>query len=72
MNLIVTVKPRSKDPGVQQTGDRSFTVRVSEPAHEGRANAAALTALAAFMKIAPSRFAIVRGARSKHKVVEVI
>jgi uncharacterized protein YggU (UPF0235/DUF167 family) len=64
--LIVTVKPGSKTSGVVISGE-TVTVRVREPAVEGRATEAARRAIAAALKIPQSAVTLVRGARSRHK-----
>lgn len=71
MNIIVTVKPNSKRPGIEQISENGYIVRVSAPAHEGKANRAVIKALARFLDIAPSRISVVHGTSSKNKVVEI-
>ena len=46
-------------------------VRVAAPAHGGRANRALCRLLAKHLAVAPSRVVIVRGQRSRDKLVEV-
>jgi uncharacterized protein len=46
-------------------------VRVEAPAHDGRANRALCRLLAERLGVAPSRVVIVRGQRSREKLVEV-
>ena len=64
--LAVFVKPGSKSPGIIISGP-SVTVRVREPALEGRANEAARRALAAALHVPQSAVTLVRGAASRHK-----
>lgn len=71
MNIVVTVKPNSKRPGVELTDTGAYIVRVHEPAHEGKANLAVIKALAQFLDIAPSRFTVIRGITSKHKIIKI-
>lgn len=70
MRLSVLAKPGSKSPGVSVDGGR-VVVRVREPAREGKANEACRKALAAALKIAPSRITLLRGATSKEKVFDI-
>jgi uncharacterized protein (TIGR00251 family) len=70
VRLSVLVKPGSKSPSVSVDGGR-VVVRVREPAREGKANEACRKALAAALKIAPSRITLVRGATSKEKVFDI-
>jgi len=51
--------------------DGVLLVRVAAPAHEGRANRALCRLLAERLAVAPSRVVIVRGHRSREKLVEV-
>jgi uncharacterized protein (TIGR00251 family) len=51
--------------------DGVLLVRVAAPAHEGRANRALCRLLAERLGVAPSRVAIVRGRRSREKLVEI-
>jgi uncharacterized protein len=46
-------------------------VRVTEPPLEGRANAALLKLIARRARVAKGRVSIVRGARSRHKLVRI-
>ena len=64
--LIVTVKPGSKAPGIVISGE-TVTVRVREPAIEGRANEAARRAVATALDVSQSPQTLVRGATSRHK-----
>ncbi len=70
MRISVTVKPGSKAPGIEQSGD-TLIVRVRERAIEGAANEAVIRAIAAHYGVAPSRVTLLRGATSRTKVFEV-
>jgi uncharacterized protein YggU (UPF0235/DUF167 family) len=64
--LAVFVKPGSKSPGIIISG-ATVTVRVREPAVEGRATEAARRALAAALRVPQSAVTLARGAASRHK-----
>jgi hypothetical protein len=64
--LVVVVKPGSKAPGIVISGE-SVTVRVREPAVEGRATEAARRAIAAAVGVPQSAVTLIRGATSRHK-----
>jgi uncharacterized protein YggU (UPF0235/DUF167 family) len=64
--LAVIVKPGSRSPGIVISGE-SVTVRVREPAVEGRATEAARRAIAAALRVPQSAVTLVRGATSRHK-----
>jgi uncharacterized protein YggU (UPF0235/DUF167 family) len=69
MDRILTVKaqPRSRAPGVEETGPDAFRVRVRAAPERGRANEEILERLAAHLGVAPSRLTLVRGAGSSCK-----
>ena len=64
--LAVRATPRSRRPGVTVT-PRGLAIALTEPAEDGRANAAVRAALAAALGVAPSRLTLVRGAASRDK-----
>jgi uncharacterized protein len=51
--------------------DRALVVRVTAPALDGRANRAVCRLLSKHLGVAPSRITIVRGERSREKLIEV-
>lgn len=67
---VRVVAGAGREAVVPQTDGLKVYVRA--PALEGRANAAAVEALAAHFGVAASRVRIVRGERSRQKVVEVV
>lgn len=69
--LSVRLTPRAAREQVTLLDDGSLAVRVSAPPVDGRANAALERAVAGALRIAPSRVAVVRGARSREKAVRV-
>lgn len=75
MKIRVLVKPGMKSNGnraaVALDGDGVYVVRVKERAQEGKANDALCRVLADHFGVPPTRFAIVRGQRSRKKTVEI-
>jgi uncharacterized protein (TIGR00251 family) len=69
----ISVRVRTGAPRDEVVGllDGVLVVRVAAPAHEGRANRALCRLLADRLAVAPSRVVIVRGQRSREKIVEV-
>lgn len=65
--LTVKVQPRSKAPGVEETGPDSFRVRVTAVPEKGRANREVVERLAGHLGVPPSRLTLVRGAASSLK-----
>lgn len=70
MRLEIFVKPGSKRPAVERDGN-AIVVRVRERAIGGAANAACIAALATYLGVPPSAVRLVRGARSRHKLVDI-
>lgn len=68
--IAVTVKPGSKADAVERTED-GFIVRTKARAVEGRANEAVMKLLAEYMNVPKSRVRIVRGMKSRHKIIEI-
>ena len=70
MRVKVRVKPGSKRVKVEEVGD-TLVVSVRSPAREGKANAELTEVLAGYYGVPKSRVRIVRGHRSRDKVVEI-
>ena len=69
--LTVFVQPRSKNPGVEDIGQRQYKVRVVSPPTKGEANNEVIEKLAAFLNLPKSRLQIVRGFRSRQKLIAI-
>ena len=70
--IFVIAKPNSKNPGIRESGRNHFTVSISEPATDGKANHAIVNAIAEHLGVPKSYVEIVHGHFSKHKIVEVV
>jgi uncharacterized protein (TIGR00251 family) len=68
--IRVNVKPNSKIEELTHEGD-DFTIRVKEPAREGKANQAVIKLLARHFGIPRSQVRILSGLRSRSKVIEI-
>lgn len=71
MRITIWVRPGSSRPGVGGERDGALIVRVSAPAVDGRATAAALAAVAAAFGARPRTVTLVAGASSRRKIVDV-
>jgi uncharacterized protein (TIGR00251 family) len=71
MLVRVHVAPNSREVRVTKVGDASFEVKVDEKATGGRANGRLVEILSEHFKVPKSRIFIVRGAKSRDKMVEV-
>jgi hypothetical protein len=67
--LKIKVQPRARQQEVQKTGEREYTVRVLSPPSEGKANKEVIAALASHFHLPPSRVKILRGKKSRQKIV---
>ncbi len=71
MRITVRVRPGSGRTRVGGRHDDALVIRVAEPAVDGRATQAALRALAEALEVHPREVRLVRGERSRTKIVEV-
>ena len=71
MRLTVWVRPGSARPGVGGELDGALVVRVTARAVDGRASAAALTAIADAFGVRRHAVTLIAGAASRRKIVEV-
>lgn len=70
MKINVRVTPNAKKDKIVRNGD-NFKVYIHAPAEGGRANAAAVELIADFLNVKKNRIRIVRGARSRNKIIEI-
>ena len=70
-DLEVAVAPRSAVDRVGPYVDGVLRVRVTRPPADGEANRAVLRVVAAALRLAPSRLALVSGERSRRKRLRV-
>jgi uncharacterized protein len=71
MRVEIYVRPNASRPAVGGDFDGALVVRVVEPPDAGRATEAALDAVAAAVGVPRRSLSLVRGARSRRKLVEV-
>jgi uncharacterized protein YggU (UPF0235/DUF167 family) len=78
MKIFVKAKPGAKRARITENSDlfgrgsdRHFVVSVTERAIEGKANEAIIQAIAAHLKVAPSRVSMTSGQTSRDKVLEI-
>lgn len=69
--LSVRVQPRASRNEVAGLVGETLKIKLTAPPVEGEANAACLKFLAKLLDLAPSRLAIIRGDRSRNKVVRI-
>jgi len=72
MLISVRVTTGAKEARVTRTGENSYEIRVDAKAVSGQANKRLLEILSEHLGIPKARITIVRGAKSRDKVVNVI
>ena len=72
MLISVRVAPNAREARVTKTGETSFEVKVGEKAVGGRANKRLIEILSKHFNVPRSRIIVVRGAKSRDKMVEII
>jgi uncharacterized protein len=71
VRITIRVTPGASHPGVGGDRDGALVVRVSAPAVDGRATAAALSAVAAAFGVRRHAVTLIAGAASRTKVLDV-
>lgn len=71
LHITVKVMPKAKKAGLEKVGPAAFRVRVQAAPEKGAANREVVSLLAAHFRIPPSQVEIVRGAKSRIKLVSV-
>ena len=70
-HLHLHVTPNAKRPGIVQRDGNRWRVRVSAKPVDGAANAAVIEMIATELGVAKNQVAIIRGRRSRDKVVQI-
>lgn len=71
MIIQVKVLPNSKKCNIEKTEDSSFRVRVDVPAEDGRANRRLIEIFSDYFKVEKSSISILKGFKSRKKIVEI-
>lgn len=71
MKIYVRVTPNVRKERVEQIDDTHYRLWVSAPAHDGKANEAAIKALAKHFKIAKSNIELCSGHSSRRKIFDI-
>ncbi|MEI8176779.1 MAG: DUF167 domain-containing protein [Candidatus Omnitrophota bacterium] len=72
MRICVKVKPNAKQQRVEKIDQDHYAVWIREKPVEGRANDAAIRAIADHFHIPPSQVMLIKGQTSREKVFEVL
>ena len=71
VTLKVRVKTRASREAIVGVREGALEVRLSAPPLEGQANAALLRLLAGWLRLPPSAIVIVKGGKTRNKLVRV-
>ncbi len=71
MKISVIVHPSSKKHRVEKDLSGTLHVYVSQPPLEGKANKTVVEALAEYFRVSKSKVILVRGGKSKQKVLKI-
>lgn len=71
MRLEIHVRPRASSTTVGGTHAGALVVRVTQPADQGKATAAALRAVADALGVPSRSVTLVRGATSRNKLIDI-
>ena len=70
MKYTITVKPGTSQEKVIEHTPGKLTIYLRAKAHDGEANDALIKLLAKHLKIPKTTIKIVRGTKSRHKIIE--
>jgi hypothetical protein len=71
MIISVKVSPNAKKSGIIKTDENNFRVKVDAAAEKGESNRRLIEMLANYFNVAKSSVSIVKGFKSRSKVVEI-
>ncbi len=69
--VSVMAQPRSRKPGIEKLSSGEYRVRVAAAPVRGEANREVVEALASHLGLPPSRLKIVRGEKSRRKLIMI-
>ncbi|PJE58320.1 MAG: hypothetical protein COU81_01350 [Candidatus Portnoybacteria bacterium CG10_big_fil_rev_8_21_14_0_10_36_7] len=69
--LHIRVTPRAKKELIKKVGDE-LKIYVNAPAVDGRANVSAVRLLAKYLDVKASQIEIIKGDKSRNKIVRII
>ena len=70
MRYAITVKPGSSQEKIIETNEGELTIYLRAKAHDGEANNALIKLLSKYYKVPKTSIKIIRGAKSKSKIIE--
>ncbi len=70
MRYAITVKPGSSQEKIIETNEGELIIYLRSKAHDGEANNALIKLLSKYYKVPKTSIKIIRGAKSKSKIIE--
>lgn len=70
--LSVHVTPHARENKIEEIGQDAFVIKVTAAAEKGKANLVVIKLLSKALHLAKSRFTIIRGANTRHKVIDIL
>jgi len=71
MRIVVTVKTRAREAGLEKVDDGHYKARVVAAPEGGRANAAVIALLADYFSVPKSSVSIIMGKTHTEKLIEI-
>ena len=71
MRYAIKVKPGSSQEKIVETNEGELTIYLRAKAHDGEANDALIKLLSKYYKVPKTSINIIRGAKSKSKIIEL-
>jgi hypothetical protein len=71
MRIFVKAKPNARKCKVEKINDTNFVVSINEPPDKGKANKKLIELLSGYFKVSPFQITILKGAKSRHKLIEI-
>ena len=72
IKIWISVKPQAKRESVTKVADGEYRVAVHQPAQDNQANQAVVKRLADYFSVPQSAIRILRGQRSRKKLIEIV
>lgn len=69
--ISLKVKPGAKVQRIEKLSADEFRLWIRSPAREGRANEEVIKLLSEYLDIAKSRITIIRGQKSRDKIIDI-
>ena len=71
MEISVSIIPNSKEPGIVKISENSYKIKVDAIASKNKANKRLIEILAEHFKVSKSSISIIRGLKSRNKIIRI-